>query len=446
MTAIFDLHDQAYYTWRDAAVRREVLVHVDAHHDAAPGPEWAAIDIGNYVRAAIRADMIAAVRWIVPDPMCGDGATWRILLGELRHIGHGRLVEQPDGALTTVEGVEVWMGPLGQMPAVSGPVLLDIDVDYFLTGRYDAERSAEPLPLPWCWPEDFVGHLRSAGVVPHLTTIATSVTGGFGPLRWSHLARAIAAGLGEPQPLLLTCFASLRHAAELRESGNTRSALAACRAAVAACPGEGAAHFHLAESLQQAGQMDEARAAYRRARQLDPSYAHAFRTRGPSLYRRKRLRAADAAYREGLALDPDDSHAMLGRAMVELACRRPTAARDLAEQVVAVRPDEVDAWRTLGRARRLLGEPRAALQAYQRALSLSLRGATGLGGPWASNPERRLIDPRHWHDHAAAGDLHAGLGALDAAIAHYRIAAAGAPDVPRWRRRLAILEARMLPS
>jgi hypothetical protein len=96
----------------------------------------------------------------------------------------------------------------------------------------------------------------------------------------------------------------------------------------------------------------------------------------------------------------------------------------------------------VGEARAALGEPRAAIEAYERAMALSLRGAVPLGGPWSSNPERRLVDPGHWSDHAAAGDLRAGLGDLDAAIAHYTIAAAGAPEDRRVRRRLARLEER----
>ena len=447
MTDIFDLHDRAYYIWRDAGVRRAVLVHLDAHHDGSPAADWEPVNIGNYVRAAIREDLVAAVFWIVPDPMWNDAATRAICVDELAHIRDGAVAgdagEPRAGARATIEGADVWMGPLADMPAVTRPVLLDVDVDYLLTTQYEKDRTAEPLAIPWCWPEDLVVRLRSAGIVPHLTTIATSVTGGFAQIRWSHLAREIAARLDEAPPArLMSCFAALRHAAELGDGGDGAGAVTACRAAVTACPADAAAHFHLASALQSTGQMDEARAAYRRARQLDPFYAHPFRTRGPYLYRRRRFREAAAAYREALALAPDDSHAVLGLAMVALAQGRPAEARGLAEQALLVHPDAVDGWRTLGRARRLLGDREGAIQAYDRALSLALKGGTGLQGPWASNPERRLIDPRHWADHAAAGELHAGLGALDAAIAHFRIVSAAVPDAARWQRRLAALEAR----
>jgi tetratricopeptide (TPR) repeat protein len=456
MTATFDLHDQAYDVWRDAGAERDTLVHVDAHHDAAHAPAWGAIDIGNYVRAAIRDGLIGSVRWIVPDPMWTHAATRRILHRELAGIADRRIDAQPSGARATVEGIDVWMGPLARMPAAPDRVLLDIDIDYLLTARYERHRTAEPLAVPWCWPEDLVSRLRTSGLVPSITTIATSVTGGFTPLRWAHLAREIAARLdGVASPGLLACCAALRAAADLRDAAQAPRAVEACRTAVAACPMEPSGHFHLAEILQASGRLDEARVAYRRAWELDPSYAHPFRSRGPYLYRRKRWREAEAAYREALALDPEDAHAQLGRAMVAIRQGRPADARDLAERSLAIHPGAVDAWRTLGEARAALGERRAAIQAYEHALALSLAGAPPLRGPWSTNRDRHLVDPRHWSDHAAAGDLHAALGDLDAAIAHYRIASAGAPAVRRLRRRLAVLQARrrlgrafgaMLPS
>jgi tetratricopeptide (TPR) repeat protein len=177
--------------------------------------------------------------------------------------------------------------------------------------------------------------------------------------------------------------------------------------------------------LLAAGQIDEARHAYRRARTIDPSYAHAFRSRGPYLFRRNRLPEADTAYREALALDPDDAGAQAGLAMVALEQGRVEDARRLAEASLAADSGSVDAWRTLGAALARLGQDAAAIEAYEQAMVLSLRGASPLGGPWSSNPAGRLIDPRHWADHAAVAGLHDRLGEPEAAVAHTRIAAAG---------------------
>ena len=443
MTSVFDLHDQACLVWRDARVREAVLVHVDAHHDAAAHPAWQPMDIGNYVRVAIRERIVTAVHWVVPDPMWSHPPTRRVLLQDVVEIADGRPAIGADGVRASVEGTALWMGPLGELHLDAPGVLLDIDVDYLLTARYDRHRTAEPLPVPWCTPGELVARLGTAGVTPLMTTVASSVTGGFTQLRWAHLAREIAARLDNvSEAPFLRCCALLLDAARLRNGGDAARAVDQCGAAVAACPAEPAAHFHLAEMLQAAGRLDDARTAYATARALDPFYAHPFRSRGAYLYRKHRLADAEAAYLDALALDADDGHALLGLAMVMVRRGRAEEARDLANRSLAAQPGAVDAWRTLAEALTRLGDLPGAIAAYERALLLSLRGAPPLRGPWCTNPERRLVDPRHWHDHNMLGRLLAARGDLDAARAHYRIAASGAPDAPELRTGAARLEAR----
>ena len=69
--------------------------------------------------------MIAAIRWIVPDPMWDDAATRAILCDELRHISTGPVSEEPAGARAPIDGIELWMGPLAGMPVAASRVLLE---------------------------------------------------------------------------------------------------------------------------------------------------------------------------------------------------------------------------------------------------------------------------------------------------------------------------------
>ena len=138
MIHTFDLHDRAYYVWRDAGVRDATLVHIDAHHDAAVEPAWKAIDIGNFVRAGMRHGLVQRMLWVVPDPMWEHG-TRDILELELDDI------TQPDD--------RIWMGPLRRLPPHDGPLLQDIDLDYLVTVAYDDGRTAEPRDCPWIAPE-----------------------------------------------------------------------------------------------------------------------------------------------------------------------------------------------------------------------------------------------------------------------------------------------------
>jgi len=382
MIHTFDLHDRAYYLWRDAGVRDATLVHIDAHHDAAVEPAWKAIDVGNFVRAAMRHGLVEQLLWVVPDPMWEHEGTRDILEAELDAI--------------TQYGDGIWMGPLDELPEHDGPLLLDIDIDYLVTIGYEDGRSAEPLDRPWCAPEALARSIGDLGLDPLVTTIAMSVTGGFTPLPCAHYAHVLAAALsGAPPP---RCDA--------------------------------AGLFNEALALQAAGLIDDARAAYHTAITIDPFYAHPFRTRGPYLLRRGRLQDAARAFEAALELDPADPHAELGLAIVALRQGRWSDARALAQRSLATNGEAIDGWRALGIASARLGDTASAIHAYERALSLGLHGASPIGGPWTSNPSRRIVDPKHWDDHRALAELHELAGSREAAVAHRRMAAAGAAVLP----------------
>lgn len=445
MTRIFDLHDTAYYVWRDAGIRAATLVHVDAHHDIERAREDGAIDIGNFIRAAIRDGIVAAVSWVVPEPMWHDPRTRRWLWRELAYARADTPRIAGDTLLTAFDGVPVWVGTLDALPAAAGPVLLDVDIDFMLSAARHPKVSQWPLPVPWCWPEELAGRLRARHLQPACVTIATSVTGGFTPLRWQHLGRDLAMRLeGGGEPARLRAFDAIAEAARAREAGrppDREAADAACRRAIAECPEEPAAHFHHAELLQSRGEIAAARDAFDRARALDPSYRHPFRTRGAWFLRRERLREAGEAFGSALALDPDDPYAQIGLAMIALRSGDAREARRLAERGVA-EVDSADGWRTLARAAARLGDRARALDAYARAMKLTLHGAVPFTGPWAANLERRLVDPWHWRDHAEVAALHVANGEIEAAIAHLRIAAAAAPRMRWLPLRLAALHAR----
>ncbi len=403
----FDLHDAALHAWRDSGVRAASLVHIDAHHDAEPLDD-APIDIGNFVAAALAAGIVSRVDWIVPEPL------WRsaqpFVREQLDRLGDPRISA----------------GPLASIRPAEGPVLLDIDVDYLALA--DPRRKGSDA-LPWCWPETLTGALRGAGISPDITTIASSVTGGFTPLLWSHLSTEIALRLAvDLQRDRLGCYDRLRIAAVEASQRRLDAAIDASAAAVTLCPGEAAAHYHLAVHLLAAGRTDEARASFARTLAHDPSYRTPFRTRAPSHLRHGRWEAAREACESAQALDPGDPYARYGLGLVALHEGRVAEARRALEATVAADPDSIEGWRALGQTRAAQGETRAAIDAYERTLRLALAGAVPASGPWfGTNVDRRMVDHLHGRDHAAIGDLQARIGDLEGARASFTIAAALEP-------------------
>jgi tetratricopeptide (TPR) repeat protein len=365
---VFDLHDEAYYVWRDLGVRGAVLVHVDGHHDAEAAVPSGLIGIGNYVRAAFDDGMVAHVHWVVPDPLWDNAE---------RHALVQRVLEE-------TAPLPICAAPLRELAGFASPVLLDVDVDYFFTIGYGRDPSGLRLPQPWAEPADLAAVLNIRCPLRIATTVATSITGCFTAVEWKHFGEATAALLdGRP-----------------------------CGGRI----GEAAAAYRDAVRLQAAGERDAARAAFAHAVACDPEYRHPFRTPGHVYRHIGRPAEARANFESALELDPEDDWARLGLAMLAAADGRP---REALERLPGQPPDPgaLDWWRTRGVALDALGDVAGAIEAYSRALTLATAGAVPLHMR-TSNRDRRLVDPRHWDDHAALAALYARAGNATLARVH----------------------------
>jgi tetratricopeptide (TPR) repeat protein len=268
--------------------------------------------------------------------------------------------------------------------------LLDVDLDYLFTTAFDHDRARAVLPDPWCSVESLAEALLARWPLRHMTTIATSLTGAFTPLRWKHLAQELAARL---------------------DAAPVPDAPAAVR------------EFQEAERLFACGALADARAAFARAAAADPDYRHPFRTFGHLHRLAGRADDAARAFQAALALDPGDRWATLGLAMLAADAGRPAEALAWLGDVQDS-DSRIDAWRTLCRARSASGDVQGAIAAGLRGLCLALDGAVPLS-VWTSNRDRGMVDPEHFADHSRLSSLYRRAGAAAAALAHQRIAAVG---------------------
>jgi tetratricopeptide repeat protein len=371
---LFDLHDEAYYIWRDRGVRGAVLVHVDSHADAAPADPSRPPDIGNYVRAAVTAGIVSNVFWVVPDTMWHDPPRRALV----------------DRVLAEAGALPIEAGPLEALPVFEQAVLLDVDIDFFFITGHDEDATQVRRAEPWCAAADLGGVLNTRCRRRLVTTIATSLTGCFTPMEWQHLGAEMAAVLEG----------------------------AAVDPAVTAA----ARFYREALRLQAGGDVATARAAFARAVEGDATYRHPFRTSGHVYRQLGRVEAARVCFQSSLALDPADPWARLGLAM--LAGRSGLAQEALAALPVDVpTPGALEWWRTRAVALTQLGDLPPAIEAYTRVLSLAAAGAVPLRLRMC-NRDRRLVDPRHWRDHAAIGSLLRRAGDAAGGAAHERIARA----------------------
>ncbi len=180
-------HREAYFFWKKLGILAGTCVHVDAHLDTGelqlPGyasiaqPE---VNCGNYLLHAMAEGIVATLVWIVPPHlMQPDRVSW--VRQEVQAWLHPSLSEssswKADGPRVEgqLKGCRVVVCQSDQLPALEGPVLLDIDVDYFLG----------PNDEVWQSPLELASHLRH--LAPRALTVAYSVEGGYTPLWLRHL-------------------------------------------------------------------------------------------------------------------------------------------------------------------------------------------------------------------------------------------------------------------
>jgi tetratricopeptide (TPR) repeat protein len=154
------------------------------------------------------------------------------------------------------------------------------------------------------------------------------------------------------------------------DRGEHERAIAAFDRSLAAWPGNAYAHINRGNSLDRLGREDEALASYRRAEQANPRFWTAYRAQGTILRRQRRHEEEAEAYRRGLAAGGAEARYLLGATLKRLG-----------------RIDEAEAH---------------LLEAIR-------------------------LEPRYAHAHARLGEIHAGRGETDRAIASFRQALAADP-------------------
>ncbi len=219
--------------------------------------------------------------------------------------------------------------------------------------------------------------------------------GGSAPIKASY-------GPEDDPKRLIAMDRQIHQVIDLYQRGRPGEAAALARQLVAARPAMPLGHSLLAEALLQSGRKEEALAAMREAQrrgvasdnllcQLGLTLAELGRPEegvevlrplagrgGPQFLEALAQALSDAgrqleageALRQALAIDPDDAAAYEAQGMVELRRERWGAARASCERALKLNDQLPRAWNDLGVALSKLGEPAAALDAWQRAVDL----------------------------------------------------------------------------
>ncbi len=429
---LFENNSSSLIAWRRAGERNRILVHLDGHSDldwlpdetvariAAATPEELAdleqhpyamggqtlhgFAIWNFVYPAARLGIVREMIWVVPDGTLRDRAAAQQLIRDvvINKIQGFRVEDlralRFDGRTIRGEllGLPVTICELADLPEISEPVLLDVDLDYFTT------RSAVTQYVtarPWILPERVVTTLRNKRIRTDLATLCYSTIGGYTPPSGRWLGAAMQQRLRNP--------GSPPHDEEERREAARDAPVSdldrevrAYRELVARRPEDPARWFGLGEALESSGRRDEADAARQRAARLDPVLRHGELFVADRLWINEGYQAALVRYERYLEQHPDGpftAYALRRKAGCLMRLKRNAEAIETYRQVVALAPDHADSRVDLGVLYRERGELEHALEHLAAARrTVPERGvyARALGTTYllAGDPERAVAE------------------------------------------------------
>lgn len=204
-------HYQAYFAWKRHGFSERWCWHVDAHLDIGKTGltkdrlmalrecttsdeaktagllgnsylPWGGLHCGNYLLPAITEGIVSRLSWVIPPDLVEGGTllTWarQHLNGwfDLELSEYASLKLEGEKIVGTLVGIPFELGTLENLTLPTEPVLLDIDIDYFVTDEGKV----------WSDPQLFKEAIDSIPV--EFQTVAYSVMGGFTPTEERRLA------------------------------------------------------------------------------------------------------------------------------------------------------------------------------------------------------------------------------------------------------------------
>lgn len=357
-------HHEAYFLWKSLGIQGAWCWHFDAHLDigregltparltalagcATPAEAaergalgncylpWGGLHCGNYLFPAIAEGLVGRLTWVIPPYLpTGDLLRWtRSHLDgwfEMSLADYASLREENGRVVGQALGIPIEVGPWEALTPPVQPVLVDIDIDYFLTEQGEV----------WWEPDEIAVAVEQWSSLA--TTVAYSVKGGYTPTPLRRLADPFL-----PEPLLSGYQAGpLDDATALFRCHRYEEAIAALRELRSDYPLEAA--YYLGNSQQKLGQHEAALETW------EPLCDH------------PEVEADGRAYLRGLCAEQ-----CLKLERWESAIAHAAVAKGLAPA------DYRYPWSEAA-AREALGDTRAAIKAARRALRLAENTIFGL--------------------------------------------------------------------
>jgi len=180
--------------------QRKTLIHIDAHLDFAWMKDSDSLNIGNYLYPAIKEGIIKELYWVVPTPIWKNPAGREYLKEWLyKKILSGNKMEEQNGMLSfLLMNAKVSICDLEALPVFNKNVMLDIDMDFFVTSTMqEADFPHRHERTMWLPIEDFSADIQEKAPFIEYVTISHSVKYGYTPIEFRALGDKLLTKLAE---------------------------------------------------------------------------------------------------------------------------------------------------------------------------------------------------------------------------------------------------------
>lgn len=347
---VVDNHDQLYFLWKDLGFKHKTLLHFDAHSDfrwinpvtyqnffesstfkevdnalaahtacRADISCYSGIDIGNFLYAVFRDQMVTRWFWIVPDPIWKNPEFQKCVWKEMLDIYRLRTgpMEAPkrfgDYIYAKILGTEVFVTSIEHLPGFDEEILLSIDLDYLTSQGLLPLPQAETFRshLPWIWPEDIVAVLKQKKIRPSASCISRSVEGGFTPIQYKFLGevfRLLLAGEALPE-----AYQELKRSFRLRHDGRKQEALSELESFQAEGSFRAAQFYQKAQIFYELNRFEEAYSAFQVPAAEDSEYHSVWNSGARAFEERHKHEEALKEHRMMRVLTPSSLEPLAGQ-------------------------------------------------------------------------------------------------------------------------------------
>lgn len=294
---LIENHNEAYYLWKKHKFMNLPLVHFDAHLDITFDYQKN-INIANFLYSAIKENIITELFWVIPGfkkDFNKDIFSIKNLLFKLKSqdpytIMYNSKIKFDYGLIRTkLCGIPLYICTIDKLPFFNKPVLLDIDVDYFVIKRLKNSSPTQEIGKrkPWLNINNFTHVVKNNIKKIKFITMAYSVNGGYTPMKYKVIGDQLAHRLGF-------------------SNSNTEKRILAGK------------YFLTFRNYFEKGEMRDAKKFYDYALTLNPNYYILDNNYGPLYLKRGNYRTAKKEFTKMLKIDKRDTYSRIGLGIISL--------------------------------------------------------------------------------------------------------------------------------